>query len=402
MKAKRYLRKSLAMLLSAVMALSLLAIPAVHAEANTSDPPYGGGGTSPGGSGGGPAGPGGPGWHDPLAGRRTISVAFDGNGEHRYGLKSHGWWGEFNMGFLAEEEGYYGIRGGVAFRVEDPELYSAYNTETGEYELNILKNAVVTVGVYDYGRGTHETNPGVISLAIATPDRWVNSDYTDGHDLIYGGPPFGHLVGRLGFDDDPGYRIAEFPAADILFGTLYQWSLDAIGETAINFDVAYERNAIITFVSIEFDWGYGTPAADKSALQEAIALASGYDESGYTADSWAVLAEALADAQAVMADDNATQDMVDDAADALREAISGLEFANSDYDLSKSGSVGLVDLAIIALAAGIHNGDARWNETIALDSNGGAITPAMCDFNGDGVVDILDIMELYLFMSGRT
>ena len=48
------------------------------------------------------------------------------------------------------------------------------------------------------------------------------------------------------------------------------------------------------------------------------------DRSGYTADSVAALNAALADAQAVAADENATQDEVDAAADTLQAALNGL------------------------------------------------------------------------------
>ena len=65
--------------------------------------------------------------------------------------------------------------------------------------------------------------------------------------------------------------------------------------------------------------------ADKTALNERIAEAEALDENGYTEESWAKLAEALAAAKTVAEDANAAQDAVDAAAAALADAKAGLE-----------------------------------------------------------------------------
>src|SRR5699024_8166412 len=49
------------------------------------------------------------------------------------------------------------------------------------------------------------------------------------------------------------------------------------------------------------------------------------DESKYTEESWQALQEALATAEAVLADEEATQEAVDEALDALIAAYAGLE-----------------------------------------------------------------------------
>ncbi|MDH6367429.1 MULTISPECIES: endo-alpha-N-acetylgalactosaminidase family protein, partial [unclassified Breznakia] len=63
---------------------------------------------------------------------------------------------------------------------------------------------------------------------------------------------------------------------------------------------------------------------DKTALESTITDAEALTEADYTADSWAVLEDALADAKAVVADTNATQQEVDDAKAALENAINDL------------------------------------------------------------------------------
>ena len=65
--------------------------------------------------------------------------------------------------------------------------------------------------------------------------------------------------------------------------------------------------------------------ADKTALNEQIAIALALNADRYTAETWANVEAALAAAQAVAADDAATQEAVDAAAEALAAAIAALE-----------------------------------------------------------------------------
>ena len=71
-------------------------------------------------------------------------------------------------------------------------------------------------------------------------------------------------------------------------------------------------------------------APNKDILNEMIANARSMDLSVYTSDSVAVLADALAEAQAVAGNADATQAEVDAAADTLEAAMSGLVFVNGD------------------------------------------------------------------------
>ncbi len=71
-------------------------------------------------------------------------------------------------------------------------------------------------------------------------------------------------------------------------------------------------------------------APNKDILNDMINQASGLDLSVYTADSAAALNEALANAKAVAADNNATQAQIDTATDTLKAAMSGLVFVNGD------------------------------------------------------------------------
>lgn len=64
---------------------------------------------------------------------------------------------------------------------------------------------------------------------------------------------------------------------------------------------------------------------DKTALQKAIDANTGKVETDYTAETWADFATALANANAVLADENATQNDVDAAAKALTDASATLK-----------------------------------------------------------------------------
>ena len=79
-------------------------------------------------------------------------------------------------------------------------------------------------------------------------------------------------------------------------------------------------------------------APNKDILNDLIGQASGLNLDGYTEDSAAALNAALANAQTVAANENATQDEVDAAADTLKAAMSGLVFVNGDGNNAAEGN----------------------------------------------------------------
>jgi len=70
----------------------------------------------------------------------------------------------------------------------------------------------------------------------------------------------------------------------------------------------------------------------KEELEAAIKKARELNENDYTPESWKQLKEALAEAEKVMADENATQEMVDEAAAGLNGAIDALEEIDENHD----------------------------------------------------------------------
>ena len=59
---------------------------------------------------------------------------------------------------------------------------------------------------------------------------------------------------------------------------------------------------------------------DKGTLAEAIDAAKSIEEEGHTTDSWTALQDALAAAETIMADEDATQEQVDQDASALQSS----------------------------------------------------------------------------------
>ena len=95
------------------------------------------------------------------------------------------------------------------------------------------------------------------------------------------------------------------------------------------------------------------PEVDKTELEKAVLEAQGLKEESYTAESWAALEEALAAAEAVLADPSATQEEVDAATAALRAAIDALELAETP-----AGDVDKSELAkTIGIAEGLKKGN---------------------------------------------
>ena len=65
------------------------------------------------------------------------------------------------------------------------------------------------------------------------------------------------------------------------------------------------------------------------------------------------------------------------------------------YDLNRDGKVDLLDLGIMLLYVGYADTDTEWDTLIKVnDKNGVGITAERCDVNGDGEVDMADLVEL--------
>ncbi|MCL1808991.1 MAG: discoidin domain-containing protein [Clostridiales bacterium] len=71
--------------------------------------------------------------------------------------------------------------------------------------------------------------------------------------------------------------------------------------------------------------------------------------------------------------------------------------AFSKYDLNRDNKVDALDLGIMLLYCGFDKDSPNWDTLVKVnDSRGKPVTASMCDVNGDGVIDMLDLLDLFI------
>ncbi|MCL1809799.1 MAG: amidase family protein [Clostridiales bacterium] len=71
--------------------------------------------------------------------------------------------------------------------------------------------------------------------------------------------------------------------------------------------------------------------------------------------------------------------------------------ARSKYDLNRDGTVDALDLGIMLLYCGFDSDSLDWGSlTKVNDAWGNPVTASMCDVNGDGLIDMLDLLDLFI------
>ena len=150
------------------------------------------------------------------------------------------------------------------------------------------------------------------------PALWFGDSATEGN-------------GTVSFPDENGTKVAVHTADDS-------------SETAPKV-LALHKNGF--FPNIETDElvidAHTVKNIDKALLETLVFAASKYQESNYTADSWAAFKKAFDAAKKVLDSDTATQQQVNDAYTALRTAINGL--VNATAKPSKDKLKAAVDAA---------------------------------------------------------
>ena len=110
------------------------------------------------------------------------------------------------------------------------------------------------------------------------------------------------------------------------------------------FDMSSSEELASKTVSVTVKVAADTVTVDKTDLSKALASAKQLRESDYTAASWKAFAAALASAEKVYADENASQKDVDDATAALNKAQAALvKVDGSDSGDGSSVDTGAVD-----------------------------------------------------------
>jgi hypothetical protein len=148
----------------------------------------------------------------------------------------------------------------------------------------------------------------------------------------------------------------------------YETNGDVFGIIAVMFKGVEEESTLTINGAIHDDAGNVVTVGegvDTTALEQAIAEAKAVDKDKYTADSVAALENALAAAEAVLADPLASQEEVDAAAQALRDAIAALKLLDTTA----------LEQAIAAAKA--VNKDKYTDETVAALENALAAAEAV-------------------------
>ncbi|MCL1808993.1 MAG: dockerin type I domain-containing protein [Clostridiales bacterium] len=71
--------------------------------------------------------------------------------------------------------------------------------------------------------------------------------------------------------------------------------------------------------------------------------------------------------------------------------------ARSKYDLNRDGVVDALDLGIMLLYCGFDADSPNWGTMVKVnDAWGNPVTAKMCDVNADGMIDMLDLLDLFI------
>ena len=129
------------------------------------------------------------------------------------------------------------------------------------------------------------------------------------------------LVLQLNYDDDSTGTVtwSTQTAGDFTFKPALDAKLKVTDKTVT---VTYQGKSAVIDITVS----QPAPTVSKTDLDKAIKAieAKNPDSSKYTADSWKTFADAMAQAKAIIADDSATQQDVDNALKALTDAYAGL------------------------------------------------------------------------------
>ena len=187
-------------------------------------------------------------------------------------------------------------------------------------------NATVTVrGIDKYSGTVAKTftielkdapapKPALTSVSVKTKPSKLTYVVGDAFD------PAG-LVLQLNYDDDSTGTVIwnTQTAGDFTFKPALDAKLKVTDKTVT---VTYQGKSAVIDITVS----QPAPTVSKTDLDKAIKAieAKNPDSSKYTADSWKTFADAMAHAKAVIADDSATQQDVDNALKALTDAYAGL------------------------------------------------------------------------------
>lgn len=186
---------------------------------------------------------------------------------------------------------------------------------------------IIVTGIVNYS-GTIESTFEIVQSAVEINTvNYVSGSakttYTEGETL----DPTG-LKLNVVYSDQSEKEVAYNDAKDKF---TFSPSLDtALTTDMTKVTVTYEGKEVTIDITVN-QKAPVVPEVNKAELAALVEKAKGYDADVYTAESYRVLKDAIAAADAVLADSMTTQTVVDDAKAKLQAAIDGLEVIKVDY-----------------------------------------------------------------------
>ncbi|MBC8547797.1 CotH kinase family protein, partial [Clostridiaceae bacterium NSJ-31] len=203
-----------------------------------------------------------------------------------------------------------------------PEDIAAYNEELGV-------SATMNDIMWPYNLSHQDNVQSIVNFAQGRYE-WIDNAVTELPVVSFQGgeDATGEAPASLYAEKDETFKLPEntFAKADFTFAG---WS-DGTNTYAAGADYTKATDGRLIFTAV---WEESSQPVDKSSLTAIIEVFDQFEKSQFTAESWTGFAAALADAKAVVANADATQEDVQNAYRALIEARDSLvEITPSDVD----------------------------------------------------------------------
>ena len=221
-----------------------------------------------------------------------------------------------------------------------------------------LKEAYAVNGLRYLPRQTGNSNGTITQYEIKVSDDGVN--FT--------------TVAEGNWAANSSWKIAQFDPQSVKYVRLY--SIDAVTDNSWVFASAAE---------LRLTWQPTEPSdADKSALDALIALCETYEQGNYTAKTWQKFQKALDTAKTVSANIYASQAQVDEAREALAEALMGLKEKVEGEGIQK----------ILHLDSGRKYFSKDWHIALLNELAAAGYTHVQLAFGNNGFRFLLDDMTI--------
>lgn len=223
----------------------------------------------------------------------------------------------------------------------------------GAYELALDGTETLTTSV----SGNAETDPDIL-------DPEVYELIEEGYATMTVGQGWGGYTTTISYKANPAsgsltnsqvISLGDLQKASINICNFIMSSIEFANENGFEAKALNDTNADLLQTLVSYEKGEVNGSVANDGLGKLIAMINSLDESEYTSESWAAVQEAVKAAEAVVADENATQADYDEAVSNLVAAFGNLEYGVQKLHLSTAINAAE---AILALDGNYENVDA--------------------------------------------